>query len=198
MSADPGTEPASTAEARVIIDHVSGSRRGKRQVFPLGARVRFGRHPENEVAFHARRDLDASSRHAELANRRAGSEAHRAASDAERAGSDADRAGSDADRAGSDAGGGYVLRDTGSSNGTLVDGRPLSEIAIPRETPITVTFGPGGPAVRIFIGVTAPAPVRGSLLRQLWERACDAPRAWPIWVALALGLATLVAWVSLV
>jgi hypothetical protein len=182
MSADPGTEPASTAEARVVIDHVGGSRRGKRQVFPLGARVRFGRHPENEVAFHARRDLDASSRHAELALDR-----------------DHDRAGSDADRAGdNDAGDGYVLRDTGSSNGTLVDGRPLSEIAIPRETPITVTFGPGGPAVRIFIGVTAPAPVRGSTLRQLWERAYDAPRAWPIWVALALGLATLVAWVSLV
>lgn len=172
MSADPGTKPASTRDACIVIDHVRGSRRGKRQAFPLGARVRFGRHPENEVAFHARRDLDASSRHAELARGPAGDAvAHRD---------------------------GYVLRDTGSSNGTLVDGQPQAEIAIPRDTPITVTFGPGGPAVRIFIGVAAPAPVRANVLRQLWDGARDAPGAWPIWAALALGLATLVAWVSLV
>jgi hypothetical protein len=155
-------------EARIVIDHVRGSRRGKRQEFPLGARVRFGRHPENEVAFHARRDLDASSRHAELGP------VHGPAGD------------------------GYVLRDMGSSNGTLVDDRPRSEIPIPRDTPVTVAFGASGPAVRIFIGVKPPAPVSGNVLRWIWDRAHRAPRAWPIWVALALGLATLVAWVSLV
>ena len=51
---------------RVVIDHVAGTRRGQRQEFPAGERVRFGRHPECEVAFDANRDIDASSRHAEL------------------------------------------------------------------------------------------------------------------------------------
>lgn len=48
------------------MDHVAGSRRGQRQEFPGGTRVRFGRHPECEVAFDPHRDIDASSRHAEL------------------------------------------------------------------------------------------------------------------------------------
>ena len=51
---------------RVVVDHVAGSRRGQRQEFPAGARVRFGRHPECEVSFDPQRDIDASSRHAEL------------------------------------------------------------------------------------------------------------------------------------
>ena len=51
---------------RVVIDHVAGSRRGQRQEFTAGARVRFGRHPECEVPFDPQRDIDASSRHAEL------------------------------------------------------------------------------------------------------------------------------------
>lgn len=49
-----------------MIDHVAGSRRGQRQEFPAGSRVRFGRHPECEVSFDPQRDIDASSRHAEL------------------------------------------------------------------------------------------------------------------------------------
>ncbi|WP_428262452.1 FHA domain-containing protein [Haliangium sp.] len=53
-------------QPRIIVDHIRGRRRGRRLVFPAGARVRFGRHPDSEVAFHPRRDLDASSRHAEL------------------------------------------------------------------------------------------------------------------------------------
>jgi len=171
--------------ARVVIDHVRGSRRGKRQEFPLGARVRFGRHPENEVVFHPRRDLDASSRHAELVpDAGAGS------------GFDAGDAG-DSGAAGA-AGDGYVLRDTGSSNGTLVDGRLQPEVAIPRDTPTIVAFGASGPVVRIFIGAEPPPPVPVGLLRRLWDRVQGAPGVWPIWVALALGLATLVAWVSLV
>jgi pSer/pThr/pTyr-binding forkhead associated (FHA) protein len=51
---------------RVVIDHVSGSRRGQRQELPATGRVRFGRHPECEVSFDPHRDIDASSRHAEL------------------------------------------------------------------------------------------------------------------------------------
>lgn len=167
MSAAPGTEPARTQEARIVIDHVRGSRRGKRQEFPLGGRVRFGRHPQNEVAFHARRDLDASSRHAELVPAEPG-------------------------------GAGYVLRDTGSSNGTLIDGRAHAEAPIPRDTPVVVAFGAGGPVVRIFIGAEPPAPVPVPVLGRLWDRGKDLPGPWPIWVALALGLAALVAWVSLV
>ena len=49
-----------------MIDHVAGSRRGQRQELGLGQRIRFGRHPECEVSFDPHRDLDASSRHAEL------------------------------------------------------------------------------------------------------------------------------------
>ncbi|MDX2087717.1 MAG: FHA domain-containing protein [Kofleriaceae bacterium] len=51
---------------RVVIDHVAGSRRGQRQEFAATSRVRFGRHPECEVSFDPARDIDASSRHAEL------------------------------------------------------------------------------------------------------------------------------------
>ena len=49
-----------------MVDHVAGSRRGQRQEFAAGLRVRFGRHPECEVSFDPQRDIDASSRHAEL------------------------------------------------------------------------------------------------------------------------------------
>jgi len=45
---------------------VAGSRRGQRQEFDPSDRLRFGRHPDNEITFDAHRDLDASSRHAEL------------------------------------------------------------------------------------------------------------------------------------
>jgi hypothetical protein len=53
-------------ENRIIIDHIAGSRRGQRKEFPADKRVRFGRHPECEVSFDPHRDIDASSRHAEL------------------------------------------------------------------------------------------------------------------------------------
>jgi pSer/pThr/pTyr-binding forkhead associated (FHA) protein len=54
---------------RVVIDHIAGTRRGQRQELEAptaGGRVRFGRHPDCEVAFDPNRDIDASSRHAEL------------------------------------------------------------------------------------------------------------------------------------
>jgi pSer/pThr/pTyr-binding forkhead associated (FHA) protein len=51
---------------RVVIDHVAGTRRGQRQELDAQKRIRFGRHPDCEVAFDPHRDIDASSRHAEL------------------------------------------------------------------------------------------------------------------------------------
>lgn len=57
------------AEPRIIVEHLSGARRGTRHEFAIDHTVRFGRHPENDVPFHAHRDIDASSRHAELSLR---------------------------------------------------------------------------------------------------------------------------------
>jgi pSer/pThr/pTyr-binding forkhead associated (FHA) protein len=51
---------------RVVIDHLVGSRRGQRQELGADKRIRFGRHPDCEVSFDPHRDIDASSRHAEL------------------------------------------------------------------------------------------------------------------------------------
>lgn len=51
---------------KIVIDHLAGSRAGERQEFDLQPKIRFGRHPENEVVFDAHADLDASTRHAEL------------------------------------------------------------------------------------------------------------------------------------
>jgi len=116
---------------RVVIDHVAGTRRGQRQELPGDKRIRFGRHPECEVAFDAHRDIDASSRHAELRVREA------------------------------DAG--WVLVDLGSSNGTYVDGRRITEALVAPNIPLDLQFGPGGPRVRMFVGDQAaienlPAP----------------------------------------
>jgi pSer/pThr/pTyr-binding forkhead associated (FHA) protein len=104
---------------RVVIDHVVGSRRGQRQELPADARVRFGRHPDCEVAFDPVRDLDASSRHAELRPVEAG---------------------------------GWVLVDIGSSNGTYVDGRRVTEAKVPPGVPLVVEFGHDGPQIRLFVG----------------------------------------------
>jgi len=103
---------------RIVIDHVSGSRRGQRQELPSDDRVRFGRHPECEVSFDAHRDIDASSRHAEL--RRSGER--------------------------------WVLVDVGSSNGTFVDGKRITEAPVSPGVPVMVDFGPAGPKLRLFIG----------------------------------------------
>lgn len=116
---------------RVVIDHVAGARRGHRQEFPATGKVRFGRHPECEVSFDPHKDIDASTRHAELRNGEAG----------------------------------WVLVDVGSSNGTFVEGRRVTEAAVPPAVPLMVEFGPGGPRVRLFLGDDAaieslpPAPV---------------------------------------
>jgi hypothetical protein len=51
---------------KIVVDHIKGSRRGQRQEFAPAVRVSIGRHPKCDVSFDAHRDLDASSRHAEL------------------------------------------------------------------------------------------------------------------------------------
>ena len=103
---------------RVVIDHVAGTRRGQRQELPAAARIRFGRHPDCEVSFDAHRDIDASSRHAELRPLDAG----------------------------------WVLVDIGSSNGTYVEGRRVTEAPVAANAPVHVEFGPGGPRIRLFVG----------------------------------------------
>lgn len=52
----------------VVVDHISGSRQGQRQELELeaGGKLRIGRHPECDIGFDGRRDLEASTRHAEL------------------------------------------------------------------------------------------------------------------------------------
>src|SRR6516164_3325470 len=51
---------------RIIVEHVTGAKAGQSQTFENPQVIRFGRHPSNEVQFDAYKDLDASSRHAEL------------------------------------------------------------------------------------------------------------------------------------
>ena len=59
------TEPRRAV--KVTIDIVGGARAGQRLTLDAGGKpIRIGRHPENDVAFDAERDCDASGRHAEL------------------------------------------------------------------------------------------------------------------------------------
>jgi len=52
---------------KLTVDIVGGARAGQRLTFDVnGKAIRFGRQPDNEVAFDAERDRDASGRHAEL------------------------------------------------------------------------------------------------------------------------------------
>ena len=110
---------------RVVVDHIAGSRRGQRQEFPVGGRVRFGRHPDCEVSFDPHRDIDASSRHAEL---RVVDTATEPVSQA------------------------WVLVDLGSSNGTYVEGHRVTETPVSHNVPVNIEFGPGGPRVRLMVG----------------------------------------------
>lgn len=125
---------------RVVIDHIAGSRRGQRQEFPASARIRFGRHPDCEVSFDPHRDIDASSRHAELRVIETPS-ATESVSQA------------------------WVLVDLGSSNGTYVEGHRVTETPVTRNVPVSIEFGPGGPRIRLLVGDDAaieglpPAPV---------------------------------------
>lgn len=132
---------------RVVIDHIAGSRRGQRQEFPAGSRIRFGRHPDCEVSFDPHRDIDASSRHAEL---RVIETPHAAEPVSQ----------------------GWVLVDLGSSNGTYVEGHRITESPVARNVPVNIEFGPGGPRVRLLVGDDAaiemlpPLPVERT--RRRW------------------------------
>lgn len=127
---------------RVVIDHIAGSRRGQRQEFDASSRIRFGRHPDCEVSFDPHRDIDASSRHAEL---RVVETPHASATEPV-----------------SQA---WVLVDLGSSNGTYVEGHRVTETPVTRNVPLSIEFGPGGPRIRLFLGDESaieslpPAPV---------------------------------------
>ncbi len=55
-----------SGQLKVRVDHLAGARRGEHQILELDERVRIGRHPDCDVAFDSHKDLDASSRHAEL------------------------------------------------------------------------------------------------------------------------------------
>ncbi len=134
----------------MVIDHIAGSRRGQRQEFPATGRVRFGRHPDCEVSFDPHRDIDASSRHAEL------------------------RVATNARAATDELSQGWVLVDLGSSNGTYVEGHRVTETPIASNMPISVEFGPGGPRIRLFVGDDSaieglpPAPLERR--RPTWVR----------------------------
>jgi pSer/pThr/pTyr-binding forkhead associated (FHA) protein len=115
---------------RVVIDHIAGSRRGQRQEFSASSRIRFGRHPDCEVSFDPHRDIDASSRHAEL---RVIDTPHASATEPGGAHS-------------------WVLVDLGSSNGTYVEGHRITETPVSKDVPVSIEFGPGGPRIRLFVG----------------------------------------------
>ena len=114
---------------RVVIDHIAGSRRGQRQEFSASSRIRFGRHPDCEVSFDPHRDIDASSRHAEL---RVIETPHVSATEP--------------------VSQTWVLVDLGSSNGTYVEGHRITETPVSKDVPVSIEFGPGGPRIRLFVG----------------------------------------------
>jgi S1-C subfamily serine protease len=51
---------------KVVVDIVAGARAGQRLTLDAARPIRFGRAPDNDVAFDPERDRDASGRHAEL------------------------------------------------------------------------------------------------------------------------------------
>lgn len=117
----------------------------------MTSRIRFGRHPDCEVSFDPHRDIDASSRHAEL----------RVVEKPKGATEDVSQQQT------------WVLVDLGSSNGTYVEGHRVTETPVTQNVPIAVEFGPGGPRIRLLVGdETAieslpPAPVERARPRWL-------------------------------
>jgi pSer/pThr/pTyr-binding forkhead associated (FHA) protein len=147
---------------RVVIDHVAGARRGQRQEFAATERIRFGRHPDCEVSFDPHKDIDASSRHAELRVR-------------ERA-----KSGGAAGATEQATEPSWVLVDLGSSNGTYVEGHRITEAPVGKDAPLAIEFGPGGPRIRLFVGDDAaierlpPPPVERTRPRWLAPAAAGA------------------------
>ncbi|MEM9490378.1 MAG: FHA domain-containing protein [Myxococcota bacterium] len=147
----------------ITVEYLRGDRRGQRLHFPVGQSVTFGRHPDCDVAFDARRELDASSRHAEL---RCTDE-------------------------------NYTLCDVGSSNGTFVDGRRVTEIDLVAETPLTVEFGSGGPRLRLLYGDPASLPPLPDISTIYGRLDTTSRVVFAIAVAAVLAIAA-IAWVALV
>ncbi len=50
----------------LVVDHLRGSKRGTREFFEPFERIAIGRHPDSDVSFDPKRDIDASTRHAEF------------------------------------------------------------------------------------------------------------------------------------
>lgn len=128
----------------VVVDHLSGNRRGQRQELELGgdkqARLQIGRHPDCDVGLDTQRDLEASTRHAEIRMR----------------------------------GNDLVLFDIGSSNGTYVSGERVHEVVLVPGSATEVQFGARGPRLRIWWDRDAepadapPLPARRSRRWMLW------------------------------
>jgi hypothetical protein len=146
----------------IVVDHLSGSRRGQRQELELTAtdraRLQIGRHPDCDVGFDTRRDLEASTRHAEIRTR----------------------------------GNDLVLFDIGSSNGTYVSGQRVHEVVLHPGDATEVQFGARGPRLRIWWDRDAdpsqapPLPAGRSRGWLLWV-ALAAIAAAAIVAAIALG-----------
>jgi pSer/pThr/pTyr-binding forkhead associated (FHA) protein len=147
---------------KIVIDHLAGSRRGQRQELAAEGRVRFGRHPDCEVSFDAHRDIDASSRHAELRPSPGGPEP------------------------------GWVLVDVGSSNGTFVDGKRVTEAPVRPGEPLVIGFGAAGPRLRLFLGDDAQVAALGAAPVEPPPR-----RRGPLVVGIAAAVAIVAALIAL-
>lgn len=101
---------------------IRGARTGSRERFDKSI-VAIGRHPINDLRFDAERDLDVSSRHAELRS----------------------------------VGDRHVIVDLGSTNGTFVNGEPITGERVLRAGDI-ITFGGDGPQIEFQPATDAPAP----------------------------------------
>lgn len=146
----------------VVVDHLSGSRRGQRQELELTGgkqgRLQIGRHPDCDVGLDTRRDLEASTRHAEIRMR----------------------------------GNDLVLFDVGSSNGTYVSGERVHEVVLGPGSATEVQFGASGPRLRIWWdrdaepGDAPPLPTARSRRWLLWLGVAVAVAG--ALLALAIGL----------
>ncbi|MEO8138414.1 MAG: trypsin-like peptidase domain-containing protein [Gemmatimonadota bacterium] len=107
---------------RAQFTFLSGSRAGQTDVFTQ-SHIGIGRHPQSELKFDADKDLDVSSRHAQVTL----------------------------------VGDLYVLRDLGSTNGTLVNGKKITDDHVLAGGE-TIRFGLNGPEVK-FTAISTPRAV---------------------------------------
>ena len=107
---------------RAQFTFLSGSRAGQTDVFTQ-SHIGIGRHPQSELKFDADKDLDVSSRHAQVTL----------------------------------VGDLYVLRDLGSTNGTFVNGKKITDDHVLAGGE-TIRFGLNGPEVK-FTAISTPRAV---------------------------------------